>query len=505
MPACPDPAVLPDRAVPPDPARAPRFLAASPAPREGLWLALALAVLSCLPFLVASYPQMTDYPSHLARYHVMLDAGRSPFLARYYGFDWRWTGNLGADLLIRPFAAVFGLERGGWLLGALIAPLTGLGVIAVEWTLRRRVGIGTLLALATVWSPALVMGFYNFCLSLAFALLAFALWVRLEGRAWRGALFVPIGLLVWVCHVSGWGVLGVLVFGYEWQRRRTIAAFLAPWPLALPFVALLLTASGAGLLGYGHAVVAYKRVIWLMALRDQVRWLDIASLGLILTLLLGALAWRRIDGRLGWAALLLAGLTLAMPRHFGGGDYADYRLIAVALMIGCLAIAYPAPRWLLWLAPLLFVVRLGVTTVAWHDDSRELEQMLGALDHLPQGARVAGAVAMDTADWALDPNGHVPSYATVRRDALVNSHFAVPGVHMLRLKQGSAGFIDPSQRMLHGPGQPIDLAAFAPAREADFLWYIGHDRPVRLPPGAVVIHCTRRSFLARLANPASAR
>ncbi|NLA09668.1 MAG: AI-2E family transporter, partial [Microbacteriaceae bacterium] len=71
------------------------------------------------------------------------------------------------------------------LLGALIAPLTALGVIAVEWTLRRRVGIGTLLALATVWSPALVMGFYNFCLSLAFALLAFALWVRLDGRAWR--------------------------------------------------------------------------------------------------------------------------------------------------------------------------------------------------------------------------------------------------------------------------------------------------------------------------------
>ena len=31
---------------------------------------------------------------------------------------------------------------------------------------------------------------------LAFALLAFALWVRLDGRAWRGALFVPIGLLV---------------------------------------------------------------------------------------------------------------------------------------------------------------------------------------------------------------------------------------------------------------------------------------------------------------------
>jgi hypothetical protein len=93
----------------------------------------------------------------------------------------------------------------------------------------------------------------------------------------------------------------------------------------------------------------------------------------------------------------------------------------------------------------------------------------------------------------------------VRRDALVNSHFAVPGVHMLRLREGPADFIDPSQRIMHGPGEPIDLAAFAPAREADFLWYIGRNTPVRLPPGAVVIYRTPRSFLARLANPASAR
>ena len=54
-----------------------------------LWWAIALALLSCLPVLVARYPQMSDYPAHLARYHVMLDAGRSPDLARFYGFTWQ--------------------------------------------------------------------------------------------------------------------------------------------------------------------------------------------------------------------------------------------------------------------------------------------------------------------------------------------------------------------------------------------------------------------------------
>ena len=41
--------------------------------------ALALALLSCLPVLVARYPQMSDYPAHLARYHVMLEAGANRF------------------------------------------------------------------------------------------------------------------------------------------------------------------------------------------------------------------------------------------------------------------------------------------------------------------------------------------------------------------------------------------------------------------------------------------
>ena len=65
------------------------------------------------------------------------------------------------------------------------------------------------------------------------------------------------------------------------------------------------------------------------------------------------------------------------------------------------------------------------------------------------------------------------------RDALVNAHFAIPGVHMLRLREGGPGFVDPSQRIIHWKGQKIDLSAFAPAKQADYLWYFG-----RLPPAS---------------------
>ena len=36
--------------------------------------------------MFAAYPQMVDYPAHLARMHIMLNRDSSPFLQEYYGF-----------------------------------------------------------------------------------------------------------------------------------------------------------------------------------------------------------------------------------------------------------------------------------------------------------------------------------------------------------------------------------------------------------------------------------
>jgi len=487
------------------PAPSRRFLLSEPTPREGLWLGLILSLLACLPFVLATYPQMTDYSSHLARWHIMLDGGRSPWLAQHYIFEWRWSGNLGADLLIWPLSKLFGLETGGRVLGALVPVLTGLGIVSVQWVLQRRVGVGALLAFATIWSPALCMGLLNFGLALALALLAFAGWIKLEGWRWRWALFIPVGFIVWLAHLAGWGVLGVLVLCYELQRRPSIAGLAAPWPLAFP---ALLQRGGDepfGLYLWGNDVVRFKLSIWLQALRDQNFAIDMDTVAIILFAVIYAAIKRKLDGRLGWAALVLFLLTFAMPRHLGGGDYADYRLIAVSLMVACLALSWQAPRWVLWLAPALFLLRLGVTTEAWVEKSRQMATILTAVEHLPEGARVASAVEIDRGEWPLNPFEHVGSYATVRRDALVNTHFAIPGVHMLRLRDASPAFADPSHRVFIQPRTPMDLSDFAPAKEADYLWFIGKRTQVGMPEGAEVIYRAPGTFLARLAKLEASR
>ncbi len=488
----------------------------APPDRQAFWLGMVLAVAACLPVLVARYPQMSDYPAHLARYYVMLDGGRSPGLSHWYVFQWEWTGNVGVDMLIRPFAAIFGVEQGARVIAGLIPVLTGFALLAVEKSLRGRVTASSFVAFAFIWSPMMLIGLLNFTLGLALALFALALWVRLDGWRWRAWLFLPIGLIVWLCHVSAWGVLGVLLFGYEWHRqgnwRDLWRACFTPWPLLLPLVVMLLGHGGNGGFSYGDFMWEYKRGIWEHGMRDSSALLDMTSVRVVGLLLVVAVIVRKFDWRLGAAAVIMLALSIAMPRHISGGDYADFRMISTGLMVGCLAIDWSWPRWALWITPLFYLGRLAITTLSWQTDSAETAQLLQALDHVSYGANVASVVVVPVEGWRLDHFEHIGCYAVLRRDAMVNANFALPHVHMLHLRHG--GFTDPSHRLRLPLNTPVDLSHFAPAQGVDYLWYVGAQPPVSLPPGAVVIWHTQAgpvgdgmtggqySLLARLAKPA---
>ena len=472
-----------------------------PSPRLTVF-AVVLALAACLPVLVAQYPQMSDYPAHLARYYVMLDHGRSADLARWYVFQWKWSGNLGVDLLIVPFAALLGgVELAGRVIVGLIVVMTGLGLLAVEQGLRGRTTPAVLLAFAFIWSPMMLIGLINFTLGLALALWVFALWLRLDGWRWRWAVMLPAGVAVWLCHMSAWGALGLMVLGYEWRRRGWWRDLLAPWPLALPVGLMALQAvldpSVGGGTGYGPFWWVYKQAIWLKAMRDTVYSLDFLSLAGVLLVLALAMWQRRIDGRLGRAGLALLALSLLVPRHISGGDYVDYRMITSGLMLCALAIEWPSGRLAAALAPLLYLGRLAVTTWSWQVDSAETGKLLEALDQVPRGARVASAVLVPFERWQLDHFEHIGAYAVLRRDALVNANFAVAQIHMLHLRHD--GYVDPSQRLLIHQDAPVELARFKPAADAEWLWYVGDRAPASLPAGEVVWR-HGQSLLVRLAK-----
>ena len=191
------------------------------------YLALLVA-LSAAPLLWPSLPPLTDALGHLARYHVELAIDTSPYLKQFFAFRWALLGNLGVDLLVIPLAPIFGLQLTVKLIAMLIPVLTAAGLILVAREAHGGPKAGGVpptigFALPLAYGFPFQFGFLNYTLSMALALLAFALWLRL-GRAGRyrlrSGLFLAIAPLIWLCHVYGWGVLGLLCFSAELVRDR---------------------------------------------------------------------------------------------------------------------------------------------------------------------------------------------------------------------------------------------------------------------------------------------
>ncbi len=187
------------------------------------WFLTLLALAAAIPLVMPAMPPLTDLPGHMGRYRVEISDPSSPLRQLYYGYEWRFLANLGVDIAILPMARLFGLELGLKLIVMAIPVLMATGLL---WTAREahgRVTPPALFALPLTYSFPFIWGFLNFSFSMALALNAFALWLRLgrqERFRLRNYLFVPIGILLTVAHVFGWAVLCLLAYAAEVVRQR---------------------------------------------------------------------------------------------------------------------------------------------------------------------------------------------------------------------------------------------------------------------------------------------
>lgn len=438
-----------------------------------------LALAATLPFWFAQYPALTDYPSHLARFHVMLES--NPVLARHYEFNWRIIGNLGADLLMVPLGTWLGVEQAGFLIATVIPALTVAGIWSIGSALGRPFGLGTFMALPFVYASTYLYGFLNYSLGVALSFLAFALWIK-----WRQPLvFVVIAWLLWLCHMAAWANFAVMVGGYELSRTRNIRTLIERlWPAALPAVMLLIPSAHydphtgkpfLDKLRYWFAVLEYRHFAW-----------DIGCIAIFVTTLI--VAWREkvpFDRRVGIPALLFAALVFILPPGIAGGDLADMRLVPMAMILGALSLDIVTP-WR-WFFLCLFLARMVVTTFDWHRESQITAQNLRALDHIPRGARVRTFSIEKVKTLQRSPYSHISGYAVVRRDALVNSNFAIPGVHMLSVK--APNFADPDQIITEYDSVIITA-------DDEYLWVFHNGYTTGKEAG--VVYRDPQSYLARL-------
>jgi len=185
--------------------------------------------------------------------------------------------------------------------------------------------------------------------------------------------------------------------------------------------------------------------------------------------------------------MLAAGLIL--PYKVMGSAFADMRLYPYAFAFFILAIdgsrlpARTAAR-VAALGLAFAAMRIGVLTASNLIAAREQESMLGALDRLPVGTRLAALVGRECDDlWRQQRHAHLAAMITVRRHGFSNDQWPSSGINPLerRYRPPNNWESDPSE--LTQPqacvlSWTVDGALAALPRDwFDFVLLIGTERP----------------------------
>ncbi len=479
--------------------------------------AIAMMIAAAVPLLWPTVPPLVDLPGHMGRYAIQLAPASSP-LHQWFHFEWAVIGNLGLDLLVMPLAWLIGLEPAVKLIVVAIPPLTVAGMLLVAREAHGELPATAPLALPLVYGYPVQFGFVNFALSMALALIGFAVWLRLgrQGRLkLRAILFIPFGILLWFVHSFGWGTLGLLTFSGDLVRRHRRGkpwlqsaweAGLATMPLMPPIMLMLLWRSGqvAGMTGDWFNWISkwyYLRSI----LRNDGTPFDLySSYALIAIALLGLLGFGfRRNWLLVLAATILIATYVLLPRIAIGSAYADMRLAPYMIAVLLLALSpktgNPRALGLIAIAATgFFLVRMAVQTATYVRVDAAHEAQLAALDHLPRGARVFALADLPCLNTPYSNRfDHLEAMGIVRREAFTNGQWAMAGAQLLRIDYPAAAAFsqDPSQvirpancKQPNSNDYPAVLGEFT--RSAfDYLWLINFpvDRQPRNDAGLVPV------------------
>ncbi len=440
-----------------DPAAARRG-APSPLPTERSVAAIyaALGAIALAPLLVFEHPAFTDHPNHLARLHVLVADADSPIRAVYEP-AWALIPNIALD--------AFAVAMHPWLTpeAALQAATVGAlaGILLGVALLQRRL-FGALdplawFAVIPVFNLATSMGYVNYLIGAAIALLALPLWLAWAGKPawWRVLAFNAIGTALFFSHVAALGFFGLVIGAYELARaaRREGLAVASIARLTLSLLATFALPLGLALLAdRPHHVATFSYAAKArMALAPT--WIVPAPAFLLGFVALALLLYEGVRSRQlhvarTWRAplLLLLALTLALPSKLSLLADLDARVFVcvVFLAISVSRLAAPSRTRVTALAlALLAVVAARSLVVAnhWRAWSEELDGFRAAI------ARVEPGAALLVAEWDSSSEArrcatarpepphlfwHVPSLAVVDRAAFTPLLFTGAGMQPVR-------------------------------------------------------------------------
>ena len=447
-----------------------------------------------LPLWVADVPAMPDYPAHLASFFLIGGGAHDPLLARFYSIHWAFIPNLAFEYVVPLLAPWFDISVTTKTLLCIAVASWVIAPALIHRGLFGRLGIAPLGAVFFAYNDNFMWGFFNYYLGAGLALLALAGWLASGSwRSWfRIAIFAPVLLAIYFCHLFAAAVLLLMVFCYELSglvERRAFtlkAAFSLVWPLALialpaALAFFFLKPSGSDTHVAFHLMDTFRdRFEAAIAVSfDQPGYIMLGAL--ILFLALGF--WRRwisIHSRMKLMLLALLVLTLFAPEEAMGGWGVELRLPALlgALTFASLEINLPATARMGLAVAALVAVAVNAAALAgsWRYYDAQFHEFRAALASLPRGVRLITVLDGEAIGEAADqPYWHIAEFAVIDRAGFTPLLFTTKGQHVVQLNPGLEKVAATSAQQ----GSPPDVTELddLAARTVDEDWDIKHVFP----------------------------
>jgi len=402
-----------------------------------------LSALAILPFWTVRYPVITDYPNHLARWFVLFHMKDPAYhLASMYAAAWGPLPYITPDVLALVLQSFLPID----IVGRCVLSLCVILVVCAQYCFLRQ-ACPTNIALSSfaifiALNPNFQMGSISNQFSIAFCLLAVALWVSYcrTPRLMTGLGVTATLILAYFSHLSGFIGAGLAMGVYalfEQERWKKLATLTL---LSLPSLWIVLHnpshPGGSAARIYASALDKLTHVIFPLRLYTSKK-LDIGVLsGLVLLLLM--LLWKRPKVALQpvWLAVCCA-LLLAYvisPSNYGFGGYVDTRFLPFFYLFALAVIRFDrVPRYLPIGLTLLVLFRIATWEQMFVSQQRELKQLTAAFDVIPRNSRILPLTRIPYPGVIGTADLHHLEYGVIQRGFLDPQLFHLAGVQPISL------------------------------------------------------------------------
>lgn len=186
------------------------------------WAAfLALLFVCSLPLFLSRHVPLVDYPTHLARMHILRHYSTDEFLQQTYEVSLMPRPNLAMDLVVMALSRLTDVETASRIFVFLYMAVTLSGVAMLNRVAHREwSAVSILLAAILLWNWVFAYGFMNFLFGLGIMLWALAIWLMMSDRPASLRIIVGslVGAILFLCHIVPFVLFAVAVGGIGLHR-----------------------------------------------------------------------------------------------------------------------------------------------------------------------------------------------------------------------------------------------------------------------------------------------